>query len=94
MGLGFFGGRDLGAGLLLLRGRSLSDVSAPPGFCRALLVMEAIFCVAGVSCVNLVKVLRGIYGNFSPDFSEIISDSFTLLMPDGNNSQRSWITPP
>jgi hypothetical protein len=31
MGLGFFGSRDLGAGLLLLRGRRLSEVSSPPG---------------------------------------------------------------
>ena len=31
MGLGFFGSRDLGLGLLLLRGRRPSEVSAPPG---------------------------------------------------------------
>jgi hypothetical protein len=47
-----------------LRGRRLGEVSALPGFCRALLVMEAIFCVAGVSCVNSVKALSGIFGNF------------------------------
>jgi len=30
--------------------------------------MEVILCVADVSCVNVVKAISGIFGNFSPMF--------------------------